>query len=91
MCCQGRLTQLYLPSAGLECAFPAALAQLTELTALDLTFNRLSGRCAATPRDLALCLSEPGCMTAAGRRAVRTLGRAERMRRWLRCSWQTCG
>lgn len=63
---QGRLTQLYLPSAGLECAFPAALAQLTELTALDLTFNRLSGRCATAPRDPALCLSEPGCMVVLG-------------------------
>jgi len=38
--------QLALPSEGLACAFPATLAQLTALTTLDLTFNRLTGRCA---------------------------------------------
>jgi len=38
--------QLALPSEGLACTFPAALAQLTALTTLDLTFNRLTGRCA---------------------------------------------
>ena len=42
--CQGHLTTLALASEGLACAFPEALAALTALTTLDLTFNRLEGR-----------------------------------------------
>ncbi len=51
--------QLALPSEGLACTFPAALAQLTALTTLDLTFNRLTGRC-AQPGGRPVCRRHEG-------------------------------
>ena len=52
----GRLTHLSLSSEGLECKFPKAVAKLTSLTRLDLTFNDLDGR-------RVTCV--PGCKHAA--------------------------
>lgn len=43
---RGRLTHLSLASEGLACPFPRALNRLAALTRLDLTFNKLDGRCA---------------------------------------------
>jgi hypothetical protein len=46
---RGRLTHLSLMSEDLSCPFPHALNRLSALTRLDLTFNKLYGRC-TSPR-----------------------------------------
>ena len=55
---QGRLTHLSLVSEGLQCLLPPALAQLASLRRLDLTFNKVQGRCGWLPAPA----SAPPCM-----------------------------
>ena len=65
----GHLIHLSLSSEGLDCKFPGALADMRALTRLDLTFNRLDGRCAAGGTKSA-CLGGAAAGGLAGQHVV---------------------